>query len=247
MSFCNHLPLVQVKVPKLYGLMELLGTSLNFWGPSLYVHYYSSHFPKPKDIMLGPKKISHWAKKKSNKDSKSWNSHIRKKSITMWADWLETKPVNPKGNQPWIFIGRIVAEAEAPILWPPGAKSQLTGKDPDAGKDWGQEEKGTTEDDMVGCHHRLNAHEFEQTSGDGEGQGSLVYCSPWGHKESEMTEDWTVTTNVGWWMWTRFTVVIISWSICVCVYIYIGLLCCTPETNAMLIISPLKRNIGLKK
>ena len=145
LSSCNCLPLVQVKIPKLHGLMELLGTSTNFWGPStvsLYIHCYSSHFPKPKEVMLGPKKISHWAKKKSNKKSKSWYSQIRKKIVTMWADWRKIKPINPKGNQPWIVIGRIVAKAEAPILWPPGAKSQFTGKDPDAGKEWGQEEKG---------------------------------------------------------------------------------------------------------
>ena len=97
----------------------------------------------------------------------------------------EIKPVNPKGNQPWIFIGRIDAEAEAPIPWPPDAKSQLTGKDPDAGKDWRQ--KRVTEDEMVGWHHRLSGHEFEQALGVGDGQGSLVCCSQWGHKESDTT------------------------------------------------------------
>ena len=97
------------------------------------------------------------------------------------------KPVNPKGSQPWIFIGRTEAEAEAPILWAPDAKTWLTGKDPDAGKDWGQELKGVTEDEMVGWHHWLNEHKFEQTAGDSEGQGSLVCYSPWGRKESDMT------------------------------------------------------------
>ena len=87
--------------------------------------------------------------------------------------------VNPQGNQPWILTGRIDAEAKAPILWPPDAKSQLTGKDPDAGKDWGQEEEGVTNDEMVGWHHRLNGYEFEQTPGDSEGQGSLAWCSSW--------------------------------------------------------------------
>ena len=99
----------------------------------------------------------------------------------------EIKPVNPKGNQPWIFTGRTDALAGAPILWPPDAKSQLIRKDPDAGKDWRQEEKGTTEDEMVGWHHRLNGREFEQALGDGEAQGSLVCCSSWGHKESDVT------------------------------------------------------------
>ena len=98
----------------------------------------------------------------------------------------EIQPVHPKGNQSWIFIGRTDAEAEAPILWPPDAKSWLIGKDPDAGKDWGQE-KGAAEDEMVGWHHRLNGHEFEQTSVDGEGQRSLVCCSSWGRKESDTT------------------------------------------------------------
>ena len=82
---------------------------------------------------------------------------------------------NPKGNQSWIFIARTNAAAEAPIFWPPDEKSQLIRKDPDAGKDWRQEEKGATEDEMVGWHHQLNGHEFEQTPGDGEGQGSLAW------------------------------------------------------------------------
>ena len=92
------------------------------------------------------------------------------------------------GNQPWIVNGRTDAEAEAPILWPPEVKSQLIGKDPDAGKDWRQEEKGTTEDKEVGWHHWLDGHEFEQALGFGDGQGSLACCSPWSHKESDTTE-----------------------------------------------------------
>ena len=98
----------------------------------------------------------------------------------------EIKPVNPKGNQCWIFIGR--TDVEAPILWPPDAKNWLTGKDPDAGKDWRQEEKGTTKDEMVGWHHWLSGHEFEQAPGVGDGLRSLVCCSPGGHKESDMTD-----------------------------------------------------------
>ena len=98
----------------------------------------------------------------------------------------EIKPVNPKGNQPWILIGR--TDTEAPILRPPDMKSWLTGKDPDAGKDWRQDDKGTTEDEVVGWHHRLNRHGFEQTLEDGEGQGSLVCCSPWGCKELDISE-----------------------------------------------------------
>ena len=101
-------------------------------------------------------------------------------------DCKEIQPVHPKGDQSWVFIGRTDVEAETPTLWPPDGKSWLIWKDPDAGKDWGQEEKGTTEDEMVGWHHWLNGH--EQVQGDSEGQGSLAYCSPWGHKESDMTE-----------------------------------------------------------
>ena len=94
---------------------------------------------------------------------------------------MEIKSVNPKGNQSWIFIGRNGAEAEAPILWPSDVKSWLTRKDPNAGKDWRQEEKRMTEDEMVGWHHWLSVHEFEQTPGEGdsEGQGTLACCSPW--------------------------------------------------------------------
>ena len=109
-----------------------------------------------------------------------------KKTLESPLDCKETQPINPKGNQSWIFIGR--TDAEAPKFWAPDVKSWLTGKNPDAGKDWRREEKGTTEDEMVGGHHWLNAHEFEQTRGDGEGQRGLACCSPWGHKESNMTE-----------------------------------------------------------
>ena len=100
----------------------------------------------------------------------------------------EVKSVNLKGNWSWIFIGRTDAEAETPILWPPDAKNWLIWKDPDAGKDWRREEKGTTEDEMVGWHHQVIGHEFEQASWDGKGQESLACCSPWVCKESDMTE-----------------------------------------------------------
>ena len=93
-----------------------------------------------------------------------------------------------KGNQSWLFIGRTDAEMEAPVLWPPNAKNWLTGKDPDAGKDWRWEEKGMTKDEMVGWHYWLDGHEFEQALGVGDGQGSLACCSPWGRKESDTTE-----------------------------------------------------------
>ena len=114
-------------------------------------------------------------------------------------DCKEIKPVHPKGDQPWIFIGRTDAEAEAPIFWPPDEKSWFIRKDLDAGKDWRQE-KGMTEDGMVGWHHRLDGHEFEQAPGVGEGQGSLACCGPRGCKESDATErlNWTEALTVFW-------------------------------------------------
>ena len=108
------------------------------------------------------------------------------KTLESPLDRKEIKLVNPKGNQPWIFIGKTDAEAEAPILWPPDVKNWLIGKDPDAEKDWRQEEM--TEDEMVGWHHRLDGHESEQVPGFGDGQGSLVCYRSWGHKELAVTE-----------------------------------------------------------
>ena len=119
---------------------------------------------------------------------------VLEKTLDSPSDCKESKPVNPKGNQPWLFTGRADAEAEAPILWPPDAKANSLRKDSDAGKDWRQEEKGTTENKMVGWHHWLNGLEFEQAPGDGEGQGSLACCSPQGHKESDITE-WLNNSN----------------------------------------------------
>ena len=120
---------------------------------------------------------------------KNWcfRTVVLEKTLESPLDWKEIKPVSPKGNQPWIFIGRTEAEAEMPILWPHTPKSQLIGKDPSAGKDWRQEEKGMTEDKLLGWHHQLHGHEFEQTLGDSEGQGSLACCSPWGGKELDTT------------------------------------------------------------
>ena len=103
-------------------------------------------------------------------------------------DCKEIQPVHPKGDQSSVFIWRTYAEAETPILWPPDANSWLIWEDPDAGKDWRQEEKGMTKDEMAGWHHWLNGHEFEWTPGVGHGQGGLVCCGSWGHKESDMTE-----------------------------------------------------------
>ena len=123
---------------------------------------------------------------------KNWcfQTVVLEKTLESPLDCKEIQPVNPKGNQSWMFIGRTDAEAEAPVLWPPDAKNWLSGKDPDAGKDWRQEEKGMTEDEMVGWHHWLNEHEFAQVLGVGDGEGSLA-C--WICKESDRTErlNWT--------------------------------------------------------
>ena len=120
---------------------------------------------------------------------------VLEKTLESPLDCKEIQPVHSKGDQSWMFIGRTDAKAETPVLWPPHAKSwlRLIGKDSDAGRDWGQEEKGMTEDDMAGWHHRLDGCESEWTPGIGDGQGGLVCCNSWGHKESDTTErlNWT--------------------------------------------------------
>ena len=156
------------------------------------------------------KKRHHFANKGPYSQGYSFSrSHVRTRELDHkegwtpknWCFWIvvvgntlesplnskEIKPVNPKGNQSWIFIGRTDAEAEAPIFWPLDAKNRHFRKDPDTGKDWGHEKKRVTENEMVGWHHRLNGHEFEQILGDSEGQGSLGCCGPWGYKESDTT------------------------------------------------------------
>ena len=116
------------------------------------------------------------------------------KTLESHLDCKEIQPVHPKGNQSWMFIGRIDAEAETLVFWPPDVKSWLIWKDPDAGKDWGQEEKGTIEDEMAGWHHRLNGHEFGWALGVGDGQGSLLCYDSWGRKELG-TADWLNWTD----------------------------------------------------
>ena len=110
------------------------------------------------------------------------------KTLESPLDCKEIQPVHPKGDESWVFIGRTDAEAETPIPWPPHAKNLLIGKDPDAGKDWGQEEKGTTEDEMAGWHHRPDGHGFGWTLGVGDGQGGLACCDSWGGRELDTTE-----------------------------------------------------------
>ena len=113
---------------------------------------------------------------------------VLEKTLESPVDCKEIQLVYPKGDQSWVFTGRMDVEAETPILWPPDAKNWLIWKGPDAGKDWGQEEKGMTEDEMVGWYHRLNGHGFGWTPGVGDGQGGLECCCSWGRKESDMTE-----------------------------------------------------------
>ena len=118
---------------------------------------------------------------------------VLEKTLESPLDCKEIQPVHAKGDQSWMFIGRTDAKAETPILWPPHAKNWLIGKDSDDGRDWGQEEKGTTEDEMAGWHHWLNGLEFGWTPGVGDGQGGLAFCDSWDCKESDMTEwlNWT--------------------------------------------------------
>ena len=118
---------------------------------------------------------------------------VLEKTLESPLDFREVQPIHSKGNQSWIFIGRTDVEAETPVLWASLAKNWLIGKDSDSGKDWGQEEKGTTEDKVVEWHHWLDGHELEQALGVSDGQWSLVYCSPWGCKVLDMTEwlNWT--------------------------------------------------------
>ena len=142
---------------------------------------------------------------------------VLKKTLESPLDSQEIQPVHPKGNQSWIFIGRTDAEAKTPILWPLDAKSWLTGKDPDAGKDWRQE-KGMTEDEMVGWHHQLDEHESEQALRIGNGQRGLACYSPWGSKESDTTErlnwtelnywaaSWLITWKAYWYWYTLICV-----------------------------------------
>ena len=126
---------------------------------------------------------------------------VLEKTLEIPLDCKEIQPVHPKGDQSWVFIGRTDAEAETPVLWPHDAKSWLIGKDPDAGKDWGQVEKGTTEGEMAGWHHWLNGYEFGLTPGVGDRQGGLACCGPWGCKESDTTKwlkwsEWSVLHSV---------------------------------------------------
>ena len=153
-------------------------------------HYFANKGPTSQGYCFSSGHLWMWELDyKESWASQNWCfwTVVLEKTLESPLDCKGIKLVHPKGDQSWVFIGRTDVEAETLIVQPPDAKNQLIQKDPDAGKDWKQEEKGTVEDEMVGWHHRLNGHEFEQTPGDGEGQGSLACCSPWGCKEWDMT------------------------------------------------------------
>ena len=128
-------------------------------------------------------------------------SMVLEKTLESPLDCKEIQPVHSKEDQSWVFFGRNDAKAETPVVWPPHVKSWLTGKYSDAGRDWGQEEKGMTEDEMAGWHHWLDGHEFEWTPGDGDGQGGLACCDSWGCKQSDKTKRLN---------WTEFTIEVIE-------------------------------------
>ena len=155
-------------------------------------HYFANKGPTSQSYDFSSGHIWMW-ELDASKESwalKNWCfwTVVLEKTLESPLDSKEIQPVNPKGNQSWIFVGRTDVEAEIPILWPSDVKNWLIGKDPDAGKDWRQKEKGMTEDEMAGWYHWLDGHEFGYTPGVDDGQGGLACCCSWGHKESDMTE-----------------------------------------------------------
>ena len=160
---------------------------------------------------------------------KSWCfwTVILEKTLESPSDCKEIKPFNPKGNQPWIFIGRTDAEAEISTLWPPYVNSWFTENDLDAGEDRRQLEKGATEDEMVGQHHWFNGCEFAQAPGDGEGQRSLECCNLWGHKSQTWLNEWRITKKLlqlqlQWYKKFDFTIDHLEMSICRAVSCVVG-------------------------
>ena len=141
-----------------------------------------------------------WTVKKAERQRIDVWTVVLEKTLESPLDCKENQPVHPKGDQFWVFIGRTDAEAETPILWLPHVKSWLIGKDPHAGSDWGQEEKGTTEDEMAGWHHQIDEHGFGWIPEVGDGQGGLACCGSWGRRESDTTERLNWTELNGWWI-----------------------------------------------
>ena len=161
-------------------------------------YYFANKGPSGQDFGFSSSHV--WIWELDYKESwvqKNWCfwTVLLEKTLENPLDCKEIQPVHPKGDQSWVFIGRTDAEAETPVLWPSHVKSWLIGKNPDAGRDWGQEEKGTTEDEMNWCHHQLGAHEFGWTPGIGDGQGGLACCDSWGCR---VGLDWA--TELNWWV-----------------------------------------------
>ena len=165
-------------------------------------HYFANKSSSSQTYGFSSSRVYMWELNyKESCAQKNWcfRTVVLEKTLKSPFDCKEIQPVHPRGDQSWIFMRRTDAEAETPILWPPDVKSWLIWKDPDAGKDWRQEEKGTTEDEMAGWHHGLAGLEFEQALGAGDSQGGLVCCSLWGHQESDTTErlNWTENIDIG--------------------------------------------------
>ena len=167
---------------------------------SVAFHLYWVNTPFSCMAFLSINKIFYWV-------IFSWNwcfwTVVLEKTLESPLDFKEIQPVHSKGDQSWVFFGKNDAEAETPVLWPPHAKSWLIGKDLDAGRDWGQEKKGTTEDEMAGWHHWLDGREFEWTPGVGDGQGGLACCDSWGRKSRTRLSDWS---ELNWFSWKEKTV-----------------------------------------
>ena len=189
----RHLPLGRKALTNLDSILKCRGKK-----NKMQRHYFTNKGPSSQSYDFSSSHTWMWElDHKKSWGPKNWWfwTEVLEKTLESLLDFKEIKPVNPKGNKAWIIIGRTDAEAETPVLWPPDSKCQLIRKDPDAGKDWRQEMKWTTEDEMVGWHHQPNGHVFEQGLGDSEGQGSLAGCSPWGCKEPDMTEQLNNTTH----------------------------------------------------
>ena len=157
-------------------------------------HYFANKGPSSQDYSFFNGHVWMWELDyKESWTPKNWClwTVVLEKTLESPLDCKEIQPVHPKGNQSWVFTGRTDVEAETPVLWPPDVKSWLIWKDPDVGKDWGQQEKGMAEDEMVGWHHRLNGHGLGWTPGVGDGQGGLACCSPWGRKSRTRLSNWT--------------------------------------------------------
>ena len=171
-------------------------------------HYFSDKGPKSQSHGFPSSHVWMWELNyKEGWVPKNWCfwTVVLEKAFESPLDCKEFKPFNTKGNQPWIFFGKTDVEAESPVLWPPETKGQLIRKDPDVGKDWIQEAKGMTEDEMVGWCHQLNGHEFDQAPGDGEGQGNLACCHPWQSQSQTWPSDWTPTKPFHQELWPRET------------------------------------------